>query len=170
MNYICLNNVNYTSVTKQLLYTGKSLTTYSNFASINTNNNITTDTKHYNYTNTEATGTSFNIWTINNVNYAPNLMLFDMHLGFKCNDITQLTSSDNIIVTIKINDNIPYTYKFNMIKHVINPVNIFDIIQCTTAINKISITATSTKQLTLVYPLDFIQNGNSRRNMTVILF
>lgn len=170
MNYLHSNNVDYTSVTNQILYTGKSLTTYSNFASINNNNGITTDCKLYNYTNTELTGTAFNIWTINNVNYTPNLMLFDMHMGFKCNDITQITNSDTITVTINVNDDKTYTYNFNMIKHVINPVNIFDIVQCTATINKISITATSTTQLTLIHPLDFIKNNNGRRNMTVMMF
>ena len=176
MQYLQYNKVNYLSKSIPFIWTESQIyqDDYLNYVTYLSSLQYNTHA-YTNFTN-QSTGSSFTLWTIN-PNLNTHLIIYNIRPTFRCSNFTDIitpsydgvTSSDTITFTITMND-ISKTYTYPLQSHPINFFNITDYILFDSVLTSVSITATSTIPLTLLEPADFVNNGNGRTNMKILLY
>jgi len=129
--------------------------------------------RKYTLTINQQTGTSFTIASVN-PSVAPVLVVYNARPSFTCSNFIDITSNDSITFTIKFNNTVMRTYTYPLQQQYMNFYNLTDYIWYgqKNSVQNITISATSTKVLTLVKPPKLIDTKENpyMNNCKVVVY
>lgn len=121
----------------------------------------------------QQTGTSFTLTSVA-YNSAPSLVVYNARPSFTCSNFIDITSNDSITFTVKFDNIVMRTYKYPLQQQYMNFYNLTDYIWYgqKSTIKSITISATSTKVLTLVKPPKLLSTTENpyMNNCKVIIY
>ena len=97
-----------------------------------------------------TSGTSFT-FSSTNIDKFVSVLQYSFRPAFICSDVTAITSSDKLTLSITLNNNTSKTYSMP-IQHYINTFNVVDTWRCTTNVKNITVKVTSTVPVTAIAP------------------